>query len=935
MDLMKNFLIFTLVAAPFVTLSGTTSPAFSQPVPQIVLPTVLHDAESLEGWSRGAALVRDAQAGQNAVRFSLPAGLGGPTITLKNAPDLSKGGELSFWYRFSGQGSSNLMIKVIAAPLAEGMQAVWNVEQQREADNQWRRVTIDLSTPFLSWGEKPDLINKQIVFRTEASTDKVILDIDQITFAPKRFETKIISSQIINGVWQAQIEVANVTNAPLTLTVGGQKIPLAPAARHTHTIALPFEARNAKPLQILQRAIEVTVDGDADSLKLIRVTVTPPMNLPTHPRLLLSDAELPAIKARLQTQQFKARYETLLKEANAAVAKPLNLPARGGQWYHWYACKKDGNRLKALSPTEHKCDVCGTIYTGYPYDDVYLSNIHDGYARDVKTLGLAYRLSGDKKYAAKAREILLAYADKYASYPLHDINGKPNIGGGKIGPQTLDESTWTIPVAQGADLIWDTLSQDDKTHIGNDLLRPAAQVIRQHKMPIHNIQCWKNSAVGLVGLLLNDADLVAEAVNGDVGFKKQIEKGISADGQWYEGAWGYHFYTMSATLPLAEAGARCGLELYQFKAPNGRSYKDLFEGPLNFAMPNLLLPAFNDSGTVDVKPQQALYETAFARYGDARFAEVLKYGKRDSLEALLLGGNPLPEAPAESSAAKNYTATGYSILRNSTGPDATWLCLKYGPHGGGHGHPDKLNFVLYSRGQILGVDPGTAAYGVPIQNEWYKSTLAHNTLTVDQTNQKPAEGKSLAFVSRPGVSAALAEAGNIYDGVTYQRAVALLGEDTILVLDIAKSDKEHTFDFAYHNAGQWITPPAGAPFVLPDKPGYQHFRDAIKVTTVPPILSDKVKVFINTAASPQGEVMAGTGVGKNTTDRVPMIVQRIKGTQAVAGWLIHLNNARAESHASGLALSQNGGRVEVAATVNGRKYQLTVAPDAAEKLKVE
>ncbi len=78
-------------------------------------------------------------------------------------------------------------------------------------------------------------------------------------------------------------------------------------------------------------------------------------------------------------------------------------------------------------------------------------------------------------------------------------------------------------------------------------------------------------------------------------------------------------------------------------------------------------------------------------------------------------------------------------------PDATWLCLKYGPHGGGHGHPDKLNFVLYSRGQILGVDPGTAAYGVPIQNEWYKSTLAHNTLVVDEENQKPAEGKSLAF----------------------------------------------------------------------------------------------------------------------------------------------------------------------------------------------
>ncbi len=923
MNFMNSRVIWTLFAAPLLV----SLPVFAQ--------TVLHDAESPDGWSKGAVLVQEAQVGKNAVRFSLPAGSAGPSVNLQNAPDFSKGGELSFWYRFSGTGSSNLMIKIVAAPLAGGMQAVWNVAPQREADNQWHRAIVDLGTPFLSWGEKPDLTSKQIIFRTEASTDKVTLDLDQITLAPKKFDAKIISSQIVNGIWKAQIEVANNSNAPLTLDVDGQQIPLDAGARHNHEIALPFEAQNTRPLQILGQPIRVFIAGDANSMKQIEATVTPPLNLPPHPRLLLSDGELGGIKARLKEPQLKARYETLLKDADAALAKPLNLPSRGGQWYHWYACKKDGNRLKAISPTQHKCDVCGTIYSGYPYDDVYLSTIHDAYSRDMKNLGLAYRLSGDKKYAAKARELLLAYADKYESYPLHDINGKPNVGGGKIGPQTLDESTWTIPVAQGADLIWDTLSEADKTHIGNDLFRPIAQVIRQHKMSIHNIQCWKNSAVGLVGLLLDDAALVAEAINGEVGFKKQIEKGISADGQWYEGAWGYHFYTMNATLPLAEAGARCGLGLYEYKAPNGRSYKDLFEGPLNFAMPNLLLPAFNDSGTVDVKPQQALYETAFERYGDPRFAEVLKYGKRDSLEALLLGAKPLPEAPVESSAAKNYAATGYAILRNSTGENATWLCLKYGPHGGGHGHPDKLNFVLYSRGQILGVDPGTAAYGVPIQNEWYKSTLAHNTLVVDEENQKPAEGKSLAFLSRPGLSAALAEAGNIYEGVVYRRAVALFGEDTILILDIAKADKEHTFDFAYHNAGKWETPPNGEPVNLPNKPGYQHFQDATKILTVPPIIADNLNVRINTTAAPMGQLIAGTGVGKNTTDRVPMLMQRIKGTQAVAGWLIHLDKPENNTFASGLSLSQNEERIEVAADVNGQKYRLTIAPDADEKLKVE
>jgi oligo-alginate lyase len=258
--------------------------------------------------------------------------------------------------------------------------------------------------------------------------------------------------------------------------------------------------------------------------------------------------------------------------------------------------------------------------------------------------------------------------------------------------------------------------------------------------------------------------------------------------------------------------------------------------------------------------------------------------------------------------------------------------MKYGPHGGGHGHPDKLNFVLYSRGQILGVDPGTANYGVPIQNEWYKSTLAHNTLTVDETNQAPAEGKSLAFIARPGVSASLAEAGNIYDDIKYRRAVALIGEDTILVLDMAQSDKERTFDFAYHNAGKWSAAPTGEAVNLPNKPGYQHFQDAVKTNFLPPIqVTDTLQTLINVASTPQGETLAGTGVGRNTSDRVPMIVQRVRGQNAAAAWLISLSGA----NASTISLSQNGATYNVQANVGGKNYRFTVAPDAAERLSLE
>jgi hypothetical protein len=348
----------------------------------------------------------------------------------------------------------------------------------------------------------------------------------------------------------------------------------------------------------------------------------------------------------------------------------VELPLHGSQLFHWYVCKKDGATLQTASPTEHRCPVCSTVYRSGPYDDVVLMRSHDGHSSAARNLGLAYRLSGEPQYVHKTRDILLAYAKQYLRSPLHDRDGKKRADGGHVGPQTLTEAVWLIGICQGADVIWDRLGADERQAIETGLLRPAADTIRRHRMGIHNMQCWKNSAVGLVGLLLEDAELIADAVTWAHGFRQQIAQGINDDGQWNEGAWGYHFYTLSALTPLAETGKRCGLGLYVYQH-EGRSLRRLFEVPLELAMPNLELPAFNDSTQVKVRGAHGLYELALARYGDPRFAEVLRPGRRDSLEALLCGVADLPPVPARAPASHNYPSAGYAVLRQGHGPDTT------------------------------------------------------------------------------------------------------------------------------------------------------------------------------------------------------------------------------------------------------------------------
>ena len=212
--------------------------------------------------------------------------------------------------------------------------------------------------------------------------------------------------------------------------------------------------------------------------------------------LLIDLAGLEAARGKARTNVWAAAaLEAVVKSASGNLAKPVVLPPRGGQWTHWYSCRKDGAGLVTDSPTSHRCRVCGTVYQGEPFDSVVFSRDHSRWSWAVRDLGLAYRFTGREEFARKAAEILVAYADRYGTYALHDKDGHAAVGGGHIMAQTLDESVWLIPVAFGYALVREAMDAPARAHVEKDLFVAAAEVIRGHKMGIHNIQCWKNSAV--------------------------------------------------------------------------------------------------------------------------------------------------------------------------------------------------------------------------------------------------------------------------------------------------------------------------------------------------------------------------------------------------------------------------------------------------------
>ena len=690
-----------------------------------------------------------------------------------------------------------------------------------------------------------------------------------------------------------------------------------------------------------------------------------PSTLPArdaHPCLLLTPAQAEAMRQRLKTDEpSRVALQTIRRELDALVDRPIDLPPRPGNWLHFYVCPKHGGNLKLgkqLEPWkwEHLCPIDGQVFPSDPtkastdFDAVEYFRIHTTNARNVLWAGVAYQATGDKRYADFVRRMALAYADRCADYEANTLLHDKTFPG-IVQWAGLDQAVWQIPMMQGVDCVWDTLSVEDRSAIGEKVFRAGAKKLVPQVRGIGNHQTWKNGAIGLTGYLLNDRELSEFAVrHPETGYFNQLARGVSADGQWFEGSWGYHNYTLNSLWPLVVAAGNAGDDLYT------PAFKRMFDGPLAHALPTLALPMFNDTWPDGV--QREMYPLAYARWLDDHYLPALPAPQKSPVLSLVFGV-PDPattQAAAQGERNSRTLASGYAILTRGAGRDATWLSVKYGPHGGGHGHPDKNSFILFSRGEVLMPDFGSINYASRLHKEWARSTLAHNTLSIDGKSQKFTEGKLLTFddsLNGGRVQYASSHAGKIADGVDFVRTVILCDQDLLVVVDRVRSDAQHTYHLAAHHAGAWVDPPAGEPWSPPSgaDAAYQWLQSPVRVAM------DAPRRLV--ARSPGGrstafvlppmddaKLVITTGPDRDAVGRVPMFLIDKTARDATFAWAVRLGGdgsdvtftARSEGDRTTVDVARGGeplrllvdsatGKVETAMRDNpARLEQKTPAP---------
>lgn len=480
----------------------------------------------------------------------------------------------------------------------------------------------------------------------------------------------------------------------------------------------------------------------------------------------------------------------------------------------------------------------------------------------IQKAGVLYQILEDEKYANYVRDMLFQYEVMYKDLPLHPK--ERSYARGKLFWQCLNDSNWLVYVSQAYDAIYDFLSAEERKMLENNLFRPFADHISvdnpQFFNRVHNHSTWGNAAVGMIGLVMGDDELVERALygipfdgidaaakdndggfiydkEGKAGLLANLEKPFSPDGYYTEGPY-YQRYAMYPFLIFAQALHNVKPDLQIFEHGDGVLLKAVdtllalsdADGeffPLNDGQKGMsyhareLVTAVNIAylvGNQDPRLLGIAREQGQVLLDDAGISVALgvRDGKTQAFEKKSV--NLTDGADGKQG--------GVAVLRY--GDEDLTLVFKYTAQGLSHGHYDKLSFSLYEKGDEVLQDYGLARF-VNIEQKgggnylkenttWAKQTIAHNTITRNETSHfrgryeiGSQHHSDLHFYddTNENVQVVSAIESNAYPGTEMRRTMAIIRNESFekpFLLDIldVNSDQNSQYDLPFYFMGQVI-----------------------------------------------------------------------------------------------------------------------------------
>ena len=539
-----------------------------------------------------------------------------------------------------------------------------------------------------------------------------------------------------------------------------------------------------------------------------------------HPCLMLTPNSVENIRTQLgQAPLFGLELAKTIKEVNAEIGEGLFVPVPK--------------------------DMAG----GYTHER------HKKNFLIAQKAGNLFQITGDEKYAVYIRDMLLEYAELFPTLGLHPTNS--SYATGKIFWQCLNDANWLVYVSQAYDCIYDWLEPEQVQHLNKTLFRPFADFLSvenpQFFNRIHNHSTWANAAVGMIGLVMDDKELVKRALYGleddgiseeetdndggyikvagvrKAGFLAQLDYSFSPDGYFTEGPY-YLRYAMAPFLLFGKSLANNRPDIGIFNYRDGILLKAV-DALLNQTDAQGQFFPINDAQKgMSWLSREVVAGVDIAYFHGGRDPMLLSIAKKQNRVLLDETGFAVARDIEKGLAVpyqQNHIAYvdgadgkkgGVGILRTRTEDGELCAVFKYSAQGMGHGHFDKLSYSLYDElGEIIqdygaarwvNIDQKGGGRYLPENNTFAKQTIAHNTVAVNEISHYDGDVKKgeahhpvpyFFNADNDGIQIGSAKDFDAYEGVELHRTLILMKAENFqqpILIDVFKinSEKENQYD---------------------------------------------------------------------------------------------------------------------------------------------
>ncbi len=489
---------------------------------------------------------------------------------------------------------------------------------------------------------------------------------------------------------------------------------------------------------------------------------------------------------------------------------------------------------------------------------------------------IAWKLTGRREFAEKAADFLRLVTDRDAGYPKRFK---------ACSQQLVHEGEFFKSCAMAYDIIHDSGVISNIEHQDIHYTFRLFIDLLDWLLADGGISNWSLAEIAgamYCSMALQDREKIERFVFGTGGALDHLRAGVYSDGWWCECTIGYNQMAAGLFSEYVIALRPWGINLAEWWVPaqysnkvhfrnkhsdglcwdiyggNKRNYRcieDLWDSLVAMANYRSVVQGVNDSAEERFEGASPVafdsrYDIGYAIYKKPEYAAIIRNAGSNVFRDLLHGVGELPEVKSDAYRKSYYFDNGgIALLRTDTEgrPDEEQfeISLKYGSHGGAHGHYDRcaLNAVSRFGKALFNPENVWYSYGTFMYKFFVQNSINHNMVTVDLKLQDPQEGRQVLFHSGRLFHASAVEncaswsnppygGWRVFNGETIedriwkegrylpipkdhpeyakrtdftekimQRRLAVLTDDYVVCFDYIRGDNEHDYHCIYHLPG--------------------------------------------------------------------------------------------------------------------------------------